>query len=105
MITLRTLTLLFTVLVVFAVAWSSPGAAADRNNGRAIYEMHCVGCHGEGGRSVDPTVPSFANGDALFMMDSELLDRIRQGNETMPAFRGLLSDQEIRDVISYLRTL
>ena len=102
---MRTLTLLFTALVVLAVAWSSPGSAADRNNGRAIYEMHCVGCHGEGGRSVDPTVPSFANGDGLFLMDSELLDRIRQGNQTMPAFRGLLSDQEIRDVISYLRTL
>jgi cytochrome c6 len=101
----RTLTLLFVALAVLAVAWSSPGAAADRSNGRAIYEMHCVGCHGEGGRSIDPTVPSFANGDALFMMDSELLDRIRQGNQTMPAFRGLLSDQEIRDVISYLRTL
>ena len=102
---MRTLTLFFVVLAIVAVAWSSPGAAADRGNGRAIYEMHCVGCHGEGGRSIDPTVPSFANGDALFMMDSELLDRIRQGNQTMPAFRGLLSDQEIRDVISYLRTL
>ena len=102
---MRTLTALLVLLAILVVAWSSPGAAADRNNGRVIYEMHCVGCHGEGGRSIDPTVPSFANGDALFMMDSELLDRIRQGNQTMPAFRGLLSDQEIRDVISYLRTL
>jgi cytochrome c6 len=101
----RTLTVILGVLVAIAVAWSSPGAATDRGNGRTIYEMHCVGCHGEGGRSIDPTVPSFANGDGLFMMDSELLDRIRQGNQTMPAFRGLLSDQEIRDVIAYLRTL
>lgn len=102
---MRTLTLLFAVLAILAVGWSSSGVAADRGNGRAIYEMHCIGCHGEGGRSIDPTVPSFANGDGLFMMDSELLQRIRQGNQTMPAFRGLLSDQEIRDVISYLRTL
>lgn len=102
---MRTLSLFLVVIAILAVAWSSPGTAADRNNGRAIYEMHCVGCHGEGGNPVDPTVPSFANGDGLFMMDSELVDRIRQGNQTMPAFRGLLSDQEIRDVISYLRTL
>lgn len=92
-------------MALLAVAWSSPGAAADRKNGRTLYEVHCVGCHGEGGHSIDPTVPSFANGDGLFMMDSELLDRIRRGSQTMPAFRGLLSDQEIRDVISYLRTL
>lgn len=102
---MRNLTLFLSALVVLAVTWTTPGAAADRQNGRVIYEMHCVGCHGEGGNSIDPTVPSFVNGDGLFMMDSELLDRIRKGNQTMPAFRGLLSDQEIRDVISYLRTL
>lgn len=102
---MRYLTLSFAALAALAVAWSSPGAAADRKNGRSIYDMHCVGCHGEGGYSIDPTVPSFANGDALFLMDSDLLERIRNGNQTMPAFRGLLSDQEIRDVISYLRTL
>lgn len=102
---MRNLTVFLSALIALAVIWTTPGAAADRQNGRAIYEMHCVGCHGEGGNSIDPTVPNFANGDRLFMMDSELLDRIRQGNQTMPAFRGLLSDQEIRDVISYLRTL
>lgn len=102
---MRYLTVFFSALIALAVIWATPGTAADRQNGRAIYEMHCVGCHGEGGNSIDPTVPNFANGDRLFMMDSELLDRIRQGNQTMPAFRGLLSDQEIRDVISYLRTL
>lgn len=102
---MRILTLLFFTLAVLAVAWSSPGAAADRNNGRALYDEHCAGCHGAGGRSIDPTVPSFADGEGLFMMDSELLDRIRRGSELKPAFRGLLSDREIRDVIAYLRTL
>ena len=37
-------------------------------------------------------------------MDSELLDRIRDGKDGMPSFRGMLSDNEIRDVIAYLRT-
>jgi len=35
---------------------------------------------------------------------SDLLQRIRDGKDTMPAFRGLLRDEEIRDVITYLRT-
>lgn len=93
------------VLAGILAIWSAPGVAADRHNGRAIYELHCIGCHGESGQPADPTIPSFANGDGLFRMDSELLERIRSGNQIMPAFRGLLSDQEIRDVISYLRTL
>jgi len=95
----------FVILGAAAVMWSAPGSANDRQNGRSLYETHCLGCHGEGGRSIDPAVPNFVNGDQLFLMDSELLNRIREGNVTMPAFRGLLSDAEIRDVISYLRTL
>ena len=102
---MRNLTVSIAVLALLGLAWSYPGSAADRKNGRTIYEMHCLGCHGEGGNSIDPTIPNFANGDGLFMMDSELLRRIREGSQTKPAFRGLLSDQEIRDVISYLRTL
>ena len=102
---MQKLTQMFAVLAAFALAWSVPGAAADRQNGRTLYEMHCVGCHGESGNSIDPTIPNFANGDRLCQMDAQLLDSIRRGNQTMPAFRGLLSDQEIRDVIAYLRTL
>jgi len=86
------------------VFWVAPGLAADRMNGGQLYEIHCVSCHGETGNSIDPMTPNFASGDLLFLMDAELLDRIRDGKEGMPAFRGMLSDNEIRDVIAYLRT-
>lgn len=102
---MKKLTLSLVTLATLAFIWSAPGATADRQNGRAMYETYCVGCHGEAGNSIDPTVPNFANGDRLFQMDSQLLESIRSGNQTMPAFRGLLSDQEIRDVVSYLRSL
>ena len=102
---MQKLTLSLAALAVLAFIWSVPGEAANRQNGRTIYETYCVGCHGEAGNSIDPTIPNFANGDRLFQMDSQLLDSIRSGNQTMPAFRGLLSDQEIRDVIAYLRML
>ncbi|MDH5617913.1 MAG: cytochrome c [Gammaproteobacteria bacterium] len=102
---MQKLILSLAVVATLPIFWSAPGAAADRQNGRAMYETYCVGCHGEAGNSIDPTIPNFANGDRLFQMDSQLLESIRSGNQTMPAFRGLLSDREIRDVISYLRTL
>jgi cytochrome c6 len=102
---MQKLTFLLAVLATCAFIWSAPGAAADRQGGRTIYETYCIACHGEAGRPIDPTITNFANGDRLFQMDSQLLESIRTGNQTMPAFRGLLSDQEIRDVIAYLRTL
>jgi len=95
----------FLAIAVLALfLWTEQGDAADRQNGRQLYEIHCMECHGQNGNSIDPMTPSFASGDVLFLMDSELLDRIRDGKDGMPAFRGMLSDYEIRDVIAYLRT-
>jgi cytochrome c6 len=94
------------LLAVIGVSliWASFGLAADIQKGRQVYDLHCIACHGAGGISSDPFAPSFADGDLLYLMDSDLLQRIRDGKDTMPAFRGLLRDEEIRDVISYLRT-
>jgi len=83
----------------------SGAMASDIGKGRKTFESYCASCHGDDGQSMVPGTPSFANGDGLFVTDSVLVDRIRTGNGIMPAFRGLLSDDEIRDVISYLRTL
>jgi len=87
-----------------SLVWASYGLAADIQKGRQVYDLHCIACHGAGGISSDPLVPSFADGDLLYLMDSDLLQRIRDGKDTMPAFRGLLRDEEIRDVITYLRS-
>ena len=93
------------VFAVLAVVVAVPARAGDMQNGREVYEMNCLACHGIDGFAVDMTIPSFANGDRMFLMDQEMLQSIRSGKNQMPAFRGLLSDHEIRDVITYLRTL
>lgn len=93
------------VLVILAFSLMAESLfAADERKGREVYDLHCSTCHGLDGVSTDPLVPNFADGDALFLMDAELMQRIKDGNETMPAFRGLLSAEEIRDVIAYIRT-
>ncbi|MDH3990049.1 MAG: cytochrome c [Gammaproteobacteria bacterium] len=89
------------LLAIFAVQ----ARAGDMQKGREVYDMHCVTCHGMNGYAIDMTIPSFANGDRMFLMDQEMLQSVRNGKNMMPAFRGLLSDEEIRDVITYLRTL
>jgi mono/diheme cytochrome c family protein len=35
--------------------------------------------------------------------DAELINDIRNGEGRMPAWRGILTDQEIRDVLAYIR--
>jgi cytochrome c6 len=79
--------------------------AADTFKGRQLYTANCVTCHGATGKSVIPGAPNLAQGDAMMRPDFTLLNAIRSGKNAMPAFRGILSDRDIMDVIAYMRTL
>ena len=79
--------------------------AGDYFNGKTVYELNCMSCHGSHGQSMDPSVPNFADGDALFRPDQDLFEQVRRGSGIMPAFQGILSEAEIRDVITYIRSL
>ncbi len=87
------------------VVSSATALAEDLVKGQSLYLIHCAGCHGDKGVSVNPEAPNFARGEQLFQSDSALIDVVRSGNNAMPAFMGILQDGEILDVISYARTL
>ena len=83
-------------------------AAAAKLDARALFEAHCTGCHGAGGKGgfgPDLTAPAdkFEYGktrQALFMS-------IEQGraNNKMPAFKEQLKREEIYALADYLLTL
>lgn len=90
------------LLAAFAwPAWADDPVAA----GKAVYDRYCMGCHGPAGEGMMPGMPNFALGERLDTTDRDLAERIRQGNGVMPGFAGILSDQEIEDVVLYLRSL
>lgn len=78
--------------------------AADTNKGAVIYATHCASCHGVSGISVMTGAPNFSQSEGLMSSDGALLISIRNGKVAMPAYRGVLSDQDILNVIAYLRT-
>ena len=79
--------------------------AGDIDNGKKLYARHCVTCHGVDGVNVMPDAPNFAYSERLLRPDDFILVSIKEGKNAMPAYRGLLEDQEILDVITYLRML
>ena len=90
------------------------GAAGDPVSGKAIYERLCVTCHGAQGKGdgpagqmMTPRPADFTNPKIKGKPDSELLKSIQDGRPptTMPAFKGQLSDQQISDVLAYVRSL
>jgi cytochrome c6 len=93
------------LLATAFTVWTATVQAADPMVGKKIYVQHCQNCHGERGVPQWPGVPDFSHGEGLLQADSVLLTTIKAGKAMMPSYRGALQDDEIMDVIAYLRTL
>ena len=81
----------------------------DPANGEALFQSWCTNCHGSDG--TNPVGPEhIVIVDPAFeasMTDAQLIDAISQGfpkPDDMPAFREILSSQEMSDVLAWLRT-
>ncbi len=92
------------LLPLLCLLFASSAAAQSADPGRTIYASRCSGCHGSngGGGELGPSIVSRVPART----DEELTTVIRQGLLTagMPASPGL-SDAEVRELISFLRTL
>ncbi|BDN97120.1 alcohol dehydrogenase [Citrobacter braakii] len=91
------------------VSWSNSPEA-----GKVTYNRYCSTCHGLEGKGTDDNAPSLINNPLVMVDDPTPLFRvIAHGAETpttrgsvsfkMPAYGGMLSDNEMRDVINYVR--
>lgn len=125
-------TILGAVIAIFGLAAAhasdKPLTALDPGQikaGRMVYEKHCAVCHGvraEGATSWQqpdaqgelPAPPHDPEGHTWKHSDAMLYRIVMQGwrdpfnkttRLTMPAFAGILSPQEVRAVIGYLKTL
>jgi cytochrome c6 len=91
--------------VALLVLCAAPAGAADIRKGGSLYATHCALCHGANGNPVMPGAPNFRRLESLMRPDTQILPAIRNGKGAMPGFFGILRDQEILDVVAYLRTL
>ena len=80
---------------------------------REIYTISCSNCHKENGAGGKVQIDGkTVNTDNLTtdkmknMSDAKFTSYIENGilDEGMPAFKGKLTDQQIKDVVSYVRT-
>lgn len=102
--------------------FDSAPVVGDAHNGRTLYAEHCVKCHAEDGsgegqgtgvtlsreRSFLVMPASISNPGFLASASDRMLERvITMGRKSsgMPAYgRGKLNEQEIRDLVAYVRS-
>ncbi len=86
----------------------------DIKSGEAIYQQHCLRCHGSSGSGDGPegaylTVPpaNFLSDQSRLKSDLELMMTIAHGSiySPMHGWRGRLSESAMWDVVEYIRFL
>lgn len=94
-------------------------AHADSDRGKRIYRENCAPCHGVSGKGEGlgaqslPVRPAdHTNATAMkSRTDAFLRDVIAKGSSAMglssfmPAWEGILKDEQIQDLVDYMRTL
>ena len=95
----------------------SPLAATDDavRRGQRAFSSYCAACHGLDGQNtgvpfadaMSPPVPRLSAGEVQAYTDGQLHSVIENGvwPSGMPAARGLLNDEEIWEIVQYLRHL
>ena len=108
-------------LISFIAGLMAPSAGwtQDQAEGKTLYVAYCATCHGEGGKgdgaaglSLPVRPADHTNGAAMNQLsDSFLMNIISKGGGAvgkstfMPAWGGALNEKQIRDIVSYIRSI
>ncbi len=88
-----------------------PAGNASRERGRKLFEANCVSCHGPTGRGNGPiaarleTLPADLAAMAGQHPDGDFAWKIAEGRGAMPAWKTVLKDTEIWDLVNYIQNL
>lgn len=92
------------VLAAFAATASMSPAAADEKAlaGQAVYNTHCVLCHGAA--MVNTGSRAFDLRKFPLSQRGRFYKAVKQGKDKMPAWQDILSEEEIGNLWAYVKT-
>ncbi len=96
------------VLILLGAALAVPALAQEP--GAVNYKAKCVMCHGADGTGNTPVgrsmkLRSLKSAEDIKESDEQLSKEIKSGVGRMQGYAGKLTDAQIHDVVSYIRTL
>lgn len=99
-----------TTLALIAVLCLFNPPVRAQNDGASLFKAKCAACHGADG-SGNTTVGKsmkirdFHSADVQKQTDAQLTDMIATGKGAMPAYKGKLTDDQIKQIVGYIREL
>jgi len=87
-------------------------SAASTKTGMDLYTKNCASCHGKAGlgdgvkaRALKTFPGDFSKAEFQNLADGDLFYKTKTGRGEMPKYEGKLSDNDIWNVVNYMRTL
>jgi len=87
-------------------------SAASTKTGMDLYTKNCASCHGKTGlgdgvkaRSLKTFPGDFSKADFQGQADGDHFYKTKTGRSEMPKYDGKLADNDIWNVVNYMRTL
>ena len=93
------------LILTIMLATAGASLAAD---GAALWSQHCASCHGKDGSGNTTMGKKLGVKDYTKdqgFSDAEATHIIKEGKDKMKGFAGKLSDDDVKALVSYLRTL
>ena len=109
----RPILLAVAILSLFAfLVVASTAKAADMAAVKKTYEDKCAKCHGLTGKGDGPKAKTLKKKPRDYsnkvemakFTDEKLIKETLDGKKPMPSYRGKLTDAEVADLITYIRT-
>jgi cytochrome c6 len=94
--------------ILLAASIAAPAFA--QSAGAATYKAKCAMCHGPDGTAATPMgkmmkIPSFKSPEAAKASEASYIAVTKDGKGKMPGYNGKLTDAQIKEVVSFIRTL
>lgn len=100
----------FTIAILSLLGLSLAVPAVAQQTGEATYKAKCAMCHGVDGTGNTPVgksmkLRSLKSREDVKATDADLFKDTKSGVGKMQGYAGKLTDGQIQDVVTYIRTL
>src|ERR1700746_3527105 len=102
----RTITAMLAAAFLFAFSTNS----FAQDDAAALYKSKCQVCHGADGKGDTPAGQKLGAKDShspevAKMSDAELIEAVKKGKNKMQGYEGKLTDDQIKSLVKYIRSL
>lgn len=98
------------LVAVVLISVLVPATFGFAQDAAALYKSKCAACHGPDGAGATTMgkklgVKDFRSPEVTKLTDAELFDITKKGKNKMPAYDKKLTDDQIKDLVKYVRDL